>query len=72
MKKAKEELEMPEYDFSRGVRVKYATRYAKGSNVVILDKTILDVFPDSKSANRALKALADIIRSQPKKVSYKH
>lgn len=73
MKKAKKEPEMlPEYDFSRGARGKYAAKYAKGSNIIVLDKTILDVFPDSKAANRALKALAEIIRSQPKKISSAH
>jgi urate oxidase len=28
---------LPDYDFSTGVRGKYAESYAKGSNVVVLD-----------------------------------
>ena len=54
---------MPEYDFSTGVRGKYAERYSEGSNVVVLDPDVADVFPDSDSVNRALRALADIIKS---------
>jgi hypothetical protein len=55
---------LPEYDFSGGVRGKYATRYAEGSNVVVLDPDLADVFPNSESVNRALRALAEIIRSE--------
>jgi hypothetical protein len=53
-----------EYDFSSGVRGKYAARFAEGSNVVILDPDVAEVFPDARSVNRALRALADIIRQQ--------
>jgi len=58
---------MEEYDFSGGVRGKYAGRYAKGSNIVVLEDDVLDVFPNAESAKRALKALAEIIRSRSKK-----
>ena len=54
----------PEYDFSGGERGKYAARYAEGSNVVVLDPDLADVFPNSESVNRALRALAEIIRSE--------
>ncbi len=54
----------PEYDFSGGVRGKYAARYAEGSNVVVLDPDLADVFPNSESVNRALRALAELIRSE--------
>ena len=55
-----------EYDFSRGVRGKYARRYAQGTNVVVLDPDVASVFPDAESVNRSLRALADIIRRQGK------
>jgi hypothetical protein len=55
---------LPEYDFSRGVRGKYARRYAAGSNVVVLAPDVSEVFPTSESANEALRALAAIIRKQ--------
>lgn len=51
-----------EYDFSKGVRGKYAERFSEGSNVVVLDPDVAEVFPDSESVNRALRALADIAR----------
>lgn len=51
-----------EYDFSTGVRGKYSKRYAEGSNVVVLDPDVVDLFPDSASVNHALRALAGIIR----------
>ncbi len=56
----------PEYDFSRGVRGKYASRYFAGTNVIILDPDVAEVFPTSDSVNKALRALAEIIRSTPK------
>lgn len=54
-----------EYDFSGGVRGKYAARYAAGTNVVVLDPDIAEVFPDSASVNEALRALVGIIRRHP-------
>ena len=54
---AKAELR-EEYDFSGGVRGKYAARYAEGSNVIVLDPDVAKVFPDAPSVNRALRRLA--------------
>ena len=53
-----------EYDFSGGVRGKYAARYAEGTNVVLLDSDVREVFPDSESVNRALRALVQIIKER--------
>jgi len=47
-----------EYDFSGGKRGKYAARFAKGSNVVVLDPEVAAVFPDAEAVNQALKVLA--------------
>jgi len=56
------DIEMrPEYDFSGGVRGKYAQRYKEGTNVVVLDPDVATVFPDAQAVNRALRALATII-----------
>lgn len=52
----------PEYDFSEAVRGVTAARYAEGTNVVIVGRDVLDVFPDSASVNEALRALAPVIR----------
>jgi hypothetical protein len=56
-----------EYDFSGGVRGKYAGRFARGSNVVVLDPDVAEVFTDSESVNQALRALAAIIQHQSEK-----
>lgn len=55
-----------EYDFSEGMRGKYAERYAEGTNIVALDPDVSDVFDDAESVNRALRAIADIVRSRAK------
>ena len=53
---------LPEYDFSHGVRGKYAERMAEGSNVVLLAPDVAEFFPDSQSVNAALRALVAIAR----------
>lgn len=50
----------PEYDFSGGVRGKYADRYRRGVNVVLLEPQLAAAFPDSKSVNDALRGLLAI------------
>lgn len=60
-----------EYDFSKGVRGKYAARYAQGSNIVVLDPDIAEVFPDSESVNKALRAIAEIARERAVKAESK-
>jgi hypothetical protein len=59
------DLEMrEEYDFSGGVRGKYAARYAEGTNLVRLDPDVAKVFPDSAAVNDALRALVKIIQER--------
>ncbi len=50
----------PEYDFSKGVRGKYAKRYAEGTNVVVLDPDVAAVFHDAASVNQALRRAAGL------------
>jgi hypothetical protein len=52
---------LPEYDFSRASPNKYASRYAAGSTVVVLEPDVAAAFPSSGDANEALRALAGII-----------
>ena len=59
-----EDTMRPEYDFSRGVRGKHAARYAEGTNVVVIDPEVRDVFPNAETVNRALRALAPVLRQQ--------
>ena len=53
---------LPEYDFSRSSRNKYASRYAAGSVVIVLEPDVAAVFPSSGEANEALRSLAGIIQ----------
>jgi hypothetical protein len=53
---------LPEYDFSRGRRNKYASRYAKGTLVVTLDPDVAAVFPGAREVNEALRALAGVMK----------
>jgi len=53
---------LDEYDFSKGIRGKYAQRYAIGSNVVVISQDVAEVFPDSESVNEALRMLIKIAR----------
>src|SRR5262249_15012793 len=64
MKKAREKNGemLAEYDFSKGVRGKYARRYARGSNVVLLDPDVAKLFPNADAVNSSLRSLAEIIR----------
>jgi len=55
------------YDFSGGIRGKYAKRYAEGTNVVVLDPDVAEVFRDRHSVNETLRAVARIIDLQSRK-----
>lgn len=46
-----------EYDFSGGVRGKFYKEYAKGTNVILLDADVAEVFRDSETVNQALRTL---------------
>ena len=67
MKKVRNDPEMlEEYDFSRGVRGKYAKRYAEGTNVVVIDPDVAEYFPDHDSVNDSLRGLIAIIEKRRK------
>jgi len=67
MKKLPKDKDMlEEYDFSKGVRGKYAESYAEGTNVVVIEPDIANIFPDHDSVNQALRSLAEIIKRQKK------
>lgn len=51
-----------EYDLSKlagGVRGKYYRRATAGTNLVLIEPELANMFPDSQAVNRALRALAD-------------
>jgi hypothetical protein len=57
---------LDEYDFSKGIRGKYAQRYATGSNVVVISPDVAELFPDSESVNEALRILVKIAQRTKK------
>lgn len=56
----------PEYDFSNAVRGVTASRYAQGTNVVLLEPDVAQVFPDSRAVNEALRTLSRLARVAPR------
>ncbi len=46
-----------EYDFTNGVRGKYAERFAEGTNLVRLEPDVAKQFPTSEAVNEALRDL---------------
>jgi hypothetical protein len=50
------------YDFSGGVRGKYAQRYKEGTNLVRLDDDVIAMFPKAEEINAILRSLGTIIR----------
>jgi hypothetical protein len=55
------------YDFSAGVRGKYARRYAEGTNVVVLDPDVARLFPNGEAVNETLRAVAEIVHIQERR-----
>lgn len=56
--KSTDDAEMPaEIDFSGGERGRYAKRFAEGTNLVMLEPDVAEVFPDSESVNAALRVV---------------
>jgi len=67
MKKMRNDTDLlQEYDFSKGIRGKYAKRYAEGANVVVIEPDVAEYFPDHQAVNESLRSLIAIIRRQSK------
>ena len=60
-----------EYDFTGGVRGKYAAQFRAGTNLVLLEPDVADAFPDAESVNAALRGLIEIAKRarKPKRAS---
>jgi hypothetical protein len=56
-----------EYDFSAGVRGRHHEAYRKGTNVILLDPDVAEVFKDSEAVNTALRLLLNLAREQADK-----
>ena len=59
----------PEYDFSKGVRGKYAGRVRGIGNLVLIEPDLCKLFPDARAVNRALRGAAAIVEASAKKPS---
>jgi len=56
----------PEYDLSRlkgGVRGKYYRRANSGTNLVLIEPDLANLFPNAEAVNRALRVLAEAAKS---------
>lgn len=60
---------LPEYDFSGGVRGKYAQRYTQENNIVLLDPDVAQAFPTSESVNEALRLLMRLAQQSVNKAA---
>ena len=50
--------EYPAHLIQSGVRGKYASRYQQGTNIVVIEPDLHQLFPDSEAVNRALRQYA--------------
>ena len=79
MSKAKDEMraEYRREDLGPLVRGKYAARYAKASNIVVIDPALTKALPNSEAANEALRGLLALteqtarLTGRPKRVPRK-
>lgn len=62
---------LKEYDFSKGVRGKYARRYAEGTNVVVLPPDLAEAFPTPEAVHEALRDVISLAEKVKKKPSRK-
>lgn len=60
---------LEEYDFSKGIRGKYAKRYAEGTNVILIDPDVSEFFPDHDTVNDALRSLIRIIKKREDRIA---
>ena len=58
---------LPEYDFTGAVRGKYYERYREGTNVILLDPDVAEVFRDATAVNDALRLLVAVARAKATK-----
>ncbi len=63
----KDEEMRPKYDFSNGVRGKHYQAYQQGTNVVLLEPNIAEVFKNSEAVNHALRMLLDLAGNEVKR-----
>ena len=60
---------LEEYDFSKGIRGKYTSKYKKGTNIVVIDPDVAEFFPNNDAVNDALRSLIPIIKKREKRIA---
>ncbi len=60
---------LPEYDFSKGERNRYADRFQAGTVAVVLDPDVAELFPSAAKVNAALRSLKKSPRNSSSKRS---
>jgi hypothetical protein len=58
-KKKRKRSVIREFNFARSVPNKYALRYARETNVVVIEPDLVKLFPNSVAVNHALRSLAN-------------
>ena len=56
----------PEYDFSNGIRGKYAKQFAAGTNLIALAPDVAKIFSDSEAVNEMLRVVVKILKRSKK------
>ena len=51
-----------DYDIRGGVRGKYYERYQQGTNIVVLEPDVAEVFPNAEAVNEALRFLIKVVK----------
>ena len=69
MKKKTSPHMLPEYNFNKGTRGKYAKDFAEGTNIILLAPDVHKNFPDSNSVNETLRAISKIVKRNRKKIT---
>lgn len=71
MSKAKDDMraEYRREDLGRGVRGKYFARYQKGTNLVLLEDSVVKAFPTAQAVNNALLGLLALTETARRKTS---
>jgi hypothetical protein len=49
-----------EYDFSGGIRGKHVQAYRQGTNLILLEPDVAEMFKDSAAVNAALRKLVQL------------
>jgi hypothetical protein len=68
----KADQDSPEYTHVQlgvGVRGKYAVRYAKATNIVVVDPTLTKAFPNGEAVNGTLRGLLTLATSATRSTS---